>query len=217
MAGLDPATRPTLATDSDSNGVLNVIDGDDDGDGLADERDETDRGWGIRHAYAVRAAATAPAAALARPSPVARLAARRARHCVWLTDPLPAVASVTAAREWIGRAAARGCLPGGAASAAAKPVSLAKLGVTLKAAALTGTKVSVQARATKSAVKLRFSVLKAKTANRRWRRAARRWPSRRRSGSRRSPSRSTRHPRGRSSFSPSMLPPASARAAAFSR
>ena len=43
-------------------------------------------------------------------------------------------------------------------------MSLARLGVTLKAAALTGTKVSVQARATKSAVKLRFSVLKAKTA-----------------------------------------------------
>ena len=43
-------------------------------------------------------------------------------------------------------------------------MSLAKLGVTLKAAALTGTTISVQARATKSAVKLRFSVLKAKTA-----------------------------------------------------
>ena len=139
LAGFD---APTLATDSDGDGILNVIDHDDDGDGVADRRDPTDRGWGIRDAYAVRTPA-------------------RTGYCVWLTEPIPAVS----AREWIGRAAERGCsAPGRAARAVAKPVSLAKLGVTLKAAALTGTTISLQARATKKPVKLRFSVLKAKTA-----------------------------------------------------
>ena len=121
LARLDPAT---LAADSDGDGILNVIDGDDDGDGLADERDETDRGWGIRDAYDVRAAATARSAApsLARRPSLGWPPATRTGYCVWLTDAIPAVTSVAAAREWIGRAAARGCVaPGGAVSAAAAP------------------------------------------------------------------------------------------------
>jgi hypothetical protein len=160
-AGLDhaPTGRPlTLAgvtTDADGDGIIAQSDEDDDGDLLRDRRDLSDLGWGVPDRFAARPATLRG-------------------FCIFSTEGIPSPSTVAEAEVSIARAARRGCrvpaasararfVPRARTSAAAKPVTLAKLGFSAKRARIDGARLTVQTRAKKT-VKATFEVLVGKKA-----------------------------------------------------
>ena len=154
--------------DADGDGIIDQADDDDDDDGTPDAKDGTDLGWGISDTYAVRRVSPVPRTWLQTVLGSAPTDSYRVGTCIWITEEVPDVRSLADARRLRERAADRGCAAPAAASRKrarrAPIVSLAKVGVKVKAPVLDGRGVRLKVRSKKAPARIALSAVGSRTA-----------------------------------------------------
>ncbi len=158
---LSPAEALAIVPDGDADGRLEIVERDDDADGVPDRRDDFDHGWGIPDALQAREDADGDvdedgvADALERPG-------RVHSPCVFVTDLVPAFRTVGGAARWLVRAERqRGCqVPRGAPRASGRRVgrSTRLAGMRLSRARIENRTLRLHVRA-RRAVRLSLVVL----------------------------------------------------------